>query len=77
MVRAPSRGRAECAIAASGIAGPGGGVPGKPVGTVWFAWAIMIRCRASATVLRAIVGPCGYRRWRRFEGLLAWLPDFI
>lgn len=53
VVRAMAKGAlaqtaAQFAVAVSGIAGPGGAVPGKPVGTVWFCWAVRrgrrIRC---------------------------------
>ena len=44
---------AQLAVAVSGVAGPGGGTPAKPVGTVWFAWS----------------GPDGTRaERRRFDG---------
>jgi nicotinamide-nucleotide amidase len=33
------RTRAQWVVAVTGVAGPGGAVPGKPVGTVWLAWA--------------------------------------
>jgi nicotinamide-nucleotide amidase len=45
VVRAMAKGAlartaATFAVAVSGIAGPGGAVPGKPVGTVWLCWAV-------------------------------------
>ncbi|PID60867.1 MAG: damage-inducible protein CinA [Gammaproteobacteria bacterium] len=35
---AAGKAAADVAVAVSGIAGPGGAVPGKPVGSVWVGW---------------------------------------
>jgi len=44
MARGAQRGSgARFAVAVSGVAGPGGGSPEKPVGTVWLAWAVAAR----------------------------------
>jgi nicotinamide-nucleotide amidase len=53
-VGALRRSGAQVAVAVTGIAGPDGAVPGKPVGTVWLAWAVMrgVKVHVTATLKR-------------------------
>lgn len=46
------RSRGSIAVAITGIAGPGGAVPGKPVGTVCFAWAAGRKIRSETRRFR-------------------------
>jgi len=68
------RRRSLLALAITGIAGPGGGAPGKPVGTVCFAWAQGRRMRSETRQFRG-----GRSRVRRqsvihaLRGVLKWL----
>ena len=39
-VGAVYRSKAQVSVAVTGVAGPSGGSPEKPVGTVWFGWCI-------------------------------------
>ncbi len=55
MVRgAQEKSHARFAVAVSGVAGPDGGSPSKPVGTVWLAWASASRCSVSYSTSRVI-----------------------
>jgi nicotinamide-nucleotide amidase len=59
------------AVAVTGIAGPGGAVPGKPVGTVWLAWgtsagvqAERLQLPGDRTAIRAATVTTAFARLR-------------
>jgi nicotinamide-nucleotide amidase len=68
------RGRGTIALAVTGIAGPAGATPGKPVGTVCFAWAQGRKLRAETRRFagnRAAVRRKSVRH--ALQGLFRWL----
>ncbi len=61
--------QAQVALAVTGIAGPGGGTPDKPVGTVWLGWSVdsqvhtqMQRFDGDRAAVRAAAVQHGLRR---------------
>lgn len=70
-----SRSAAQMGVAVTGIAGPTGGSPDKPVGTVWFGWSVLgqvsaERCQFAGD--RASVRAASVRQ--ALAGLLRRLP---
>ena len=69
---AMERAGADYAIAVSGIAGPAGGTPEKPVGTVWLAWggrgalqSCCLRWPVERTLFQTMVAAAGLDMIRR------------
>jgi nicotinamide-nucleotide amidase len=66
----------QVAVAVTGIAGPGGAVPGKPVGTVWMAWASRRGRKISVTTaLKRFKGDREAVRRKTVQHALAGLLD--
>lgn len=68
------RSRGTIAVAITGVAGPGGGTPAKPVGTVCFAWAQGRKLRSETKRFRG--SRTGVRRKsvkHALRGLFKWL----
>ena len=68
------RSRGSIAVSITGIAGPGGGAPGKPVGTVCFGWAQVRRMRSETKRFKG--GRASVRRKsviHALRGILKWL----
>jgi len=69
------RSRAHCSVAVSGIAGPTGGTPGKPVGTVCLAWAR--RAQGPVALTRHFAGDRRAVRRQTVAAALAGLLDLL
>ncbi|MDZ7752478.1 MAG: nicotinamide-nucleotide amidohydrolase family protein [Gammaproteobacteria bacterium] len=67
-----ARAAAQVSVAVSGIAGPDGGTPDKPVGTVWLAWA-----RAGGDTRAELSNFEGDREMIRKQAVLAALQGVL
>jgi nicotinamide-nucleotide amidase len=68
--------RGTLAVAVTGVAGPSGGSPAKPVGTVCFAWARGSEVRAETRLFNG--DRESVRRQsviRALQGLIEWLDE--
>jgi nicotinamide-nucleotide amidase len=73
-LKALGHGRGGIALSVTGVAGPGGGSPGKPVGTVCFGWAQGRRLRSETKRFKG--GRNSVRRqsvMHALRGILKWL----
>ena len=72
--KALGHGRGSIALSVTGVAGPGGGSPGKPVGMVCFGWAQGRRLRSETKRFKG--GRNSVRRqsvMHALRGILKWL----
>ncbi len=70
-----SRANSDVAIAVTGIAGPEGGSPEKPVGTVWFGMAR--RGGETTTIMRSFTGDRAAIRHQSLDVALALLLEAL
>lgn len=70
-----ARSAADCAVSVTGVAGPGGGTPAKPVGMVCFGWAM--RERQPITATRHFAGGREEVRLASVEAALAGLLRLV
>lgn len=68
-----TRSAAQVSVAVTGIAGPGGAVPGKPVGTVWL--AVAVHGAATEAELLQLAGDRDAVRRQTVARAIAWLTE--
>ncbi len=72
---AVARSHADCALSVTGVAGPGGGTPAKPVGMVCFGWIVPGHAARAGTL--HLAGDRRAVREASVEAALAGLIDLI